>query len=71
MVGGAAEIAAAIEVAAGLIVSPLVTTDFTGAVEAMCSEKAHVGALTTFNHMVVYTHGCAKVTVVSVSFGGT
>ncbi len=58
--GGAAEIAAAIEVAAGLIVSPLVTTDFTGAVEAMCSEKAHVGALNIFNHTLVNARGCPE-----------
>ncbi|MEJ2350889.1 MAG: PhnD/SsuA/transferrin family substrate-binding protein, partial [Anaerolineales bacterium] len=56
---GADEIAAAIEDATGLIVEPRVTTDFTGAVEAMCSGEAHIGALNTFNYVVAKARGCA------------
>jgi ABC-type phosphate/phosphonate transport system substrate-binding protein len=68
---GADEIAAAIEDATGLIVEPKVTTDFTGAVEAMCSGEAHIGALNTFNYVVAHARGCADVALASERFGST
>ncbi len=68
---GAEEIAQAIEDATGLIVEPLVTTDYTGAVEAMCSGEAHMGALNTFNYVVASQRGCAEVAVASARFGST
>ncbi|MEJ2264532.1 MAG: phosphate/phosphite/phosphonate ABC transporter substrate-binding protein [Anaerolineales bacterium] len=68
---GADEIAAAIEDATGLIVEPRVTTDFTGAVEAMCSGEAHIGALNTFNYVVAKARGCADVALASERFGST
>ena len=42
---GADEIAAEIEEATGLVVVPLVTTDFTSAVEAMCRGDVGIGAV--------------------------
>ncbi|MFQ5407839.1 MAG: phosphate/phosphite/phosphonate ABC transporter substrate-binding protein, partial [Anaerolineales bacterium] len=68
---GAEEIAAAFEDATGLVVTPLVTTDYTGAVEAMCNGEAHMGALNTFNYVVASQRGCADVAVASVRFGST
>jgi ABC-type phosphate/phosphonate transport system substrate-binding protein len=68
---GADEIAAAIEDATGLIVEPRVTTDFTGAVEAMCSGEAQIGALNTFNYVVAHARDCADVALASERFGST
>ncbi len=68
---GAEDIAAAIEDQTGLIVVPLVTTDYTGAVEAMCNDEAHMGALNTFNYILANARGCADVMVASVRFGST
>jgi phosphonate transport system substrate-binding protein len=68
---GADEIAAAIEEQTGLIVVPLVTTDFTSAVEAMCNGEAHMGALNTFNYVLASARGCAEVMLASVRFGST
>ncbi len=71
VLAGADEIAAAIEEATGLVVEPLVTTDYTGAVEAMCNGEAHMGALNTFNYVLAHARGCAEVEVASVRFGST
>ena len=71
VLSGADDIAAAIEDETGLIVTPQVTTDFTAAVEAMCSEEAHIGALNTFNYVVAKERGCAEVALASERFGTT
>ncbi len=68
---GAEEIAAVFEEEAGLIVEPLVTTDYTGAVEAMCSGEADMGALNTFNYVLANARECAEVALASVRFGST
>jgi phosphonate transport system substrate-binding protein len=68
---GAEEIAAVFEEETGLIVVPLITTDFTGAVEAMCSGEAHMGALNTFNYVLANARGCADVGLASVRFGSS
>lgn len=68
---GAEDIAAALEEETGLVVSPIISTDFTGAVEAMCSGEAHIGALNTFNYLVAAGRDCAEVGVASVRFGST
>lgn len=71
VLAGAEEIAAAIEAETGLIVSPVVSTDFSAAVEAMCNNEAHIGALNTFNYILASAKGCAEVGVASVRFGST
>jgi len=71
VLAGADEIAAQIEAETGLIVEPLVTTDYTGAVEAMCNGEAHMGALNTFNYVLASARGCADVSIASVRFGST
>jgi polar amino acid transport system substrate-binding protein len=68
---GAEEIAAVFEEETGLIVEPLITTDYTGAVEAMCSGEAHMGALNTFNYVLAHARECADVALASVRFGST
>ena len=68
---GAEDIAAALEEETGLVVTPIISTDFTGAVEAMCSGEAHIGALNTFNYLVAAGRDCADVGVASVRFGST
>ena len=71
VLSGADEIAAAIEDETGLVVKPLVTTDYTGAVEAMCSGEAQIGALNTFNYVLAHERGCADVALASERFGST
>jgi phosphonate transport system substrate-binding protein len=71
VLAGADEIAQAIEDQTGLVVVPLVTTDYTGAVEAMCNGEAHLGALNTFNYVLANARGCAEVAVASSRFGST
>ncbi len=68
---GAEEIAAKFEEDTGLIVTPLITTDYTGAVEAMCSGEAHMGALNTFNYVLAHARECADVALASVRFGSS
>ena len=68
---GADDIAAAVEEQTGLVIEPLVTTDYTGAVEALCSGEAHMGALNTFNYVLANARGCAEVELASVRFGST
>jgi phosphonate transport system substrate-binding protein len=71
VLAGAEEIAAAIEAETGIVITPLVTSDFTGAVEAMCNGEAHMGALNTFNYVLASARGCAEVAVASVRFGSS
>lgn len=69
VLAGAADIAAAIEESSGLVVTPVVSTDFTAAVEAMCNHEAQMGALNTFNYVVAHQRECADVGLVSLRFG--
>lgn len=71
VLAGAEEIAAAVEESTGLVVTPVVTTDYTAAVEAMCNGEAHMGALNTFNYVVAHERGCADVALASVRFGSS
>jgi phosphonate transport system substrate-binding protein len=71
VLAGADEIAAKIEDQTGLVVTPLVTTDYSAAVEAMCNGEAHMGALNTFNYVLANARGCADVALVSSRFGST
>ena len=69
VVAGAEQIAAAVEEATGYVITPVVTTDYTAAVEAMCNGEAHIGALNTFNYVLAHERGCADVRLASVRFG--
>lgn len=69
VLAGAEEIAAQVEAETGIVIEAVVTTDYTAAVEAMCSGEAHIGALNTFNYIVANERGCAEVELASVRFG--
>ncbi|UYN90335.1 MAG: phosphate/phosphite/phosphonate ABC transporter substrate-binding protein [Anaerolineales bacterium] len=71
VLSGASGIAAAVEEATGYVIEPVISTDFTAAVEAMCSGEAQMGALNTFNYIVAKQRGCAEVGLVSMRFGST
>ncbi|MDA1329716.1 MAG: phosphate/phosphite/phosphonate ABC transporter substrate-binding protein [Chloroflexi bacterium] len=71
VIAGAEQIAAAIEEATGYVITPVVTTDYTAAVEAMCNGEAHMGALNTFNYVLASARGCADVQLASQRFGST
>lgn len=71
VLSGAQEIAQAVEDATGYVIDPVVTTDFTAAVEAMCNGEAQMGALNTFNYVVAHERGCADVKIASVRFGSS
>ena len=71
VLSGADEIAQAIEDQTGLVVEPFVTTDYTAALEAMCSGEAHMGALNTFSYVIAKERACAEVALASARFGST
>jgi phosphonate transport system substrate-binding protein len=71
VLSGAQGIAAAVEAATGLVIEPVITTDFTAAVEAMCNGEAQMGALNTFNYIVAHQRGCAEVGLASLRFGSS
>lgn len=71
VLSGAEGIAAAVESATGYVIEPVISTDFTAAVEAMCSGEAQMGALNTFNYIVAKQRDCAQVGLVSMRFGST
>jgi phosphonate transport system substrate-binding protein len=66
---GADDLAALISAQTGLSVEAVVATDYSAAVEAMCSEEAEIGALNTFSYILAKERGCAEVGVVSVRRG--
>lgn len=71
VLAGAQEIAQSVEDATGYVIEPVVTTDYTAAVEAMCSGEAQMGALNTFNYVVAKQRGCAEVALASLRFGSS
>ncbi|NQU30268.1 MAG: phosphate/phosphite/phosphonate ABC transporter substrate-binding protein, partial [Anaerolineae bacterium] len=71
VVTGFEEVAAMIFDETGLVVQPLVATEYAGVIEAMCSDppKAHMSSLATFSYILAAERGCADVSLVSVRFG--
>ena len=71
VVTGFEEVAAMIFDETGLVVQPLVATEYAGVIEAMCSDppKAHMASLATFSYILAAERGCADVALVSVRFG--
>jgi phosphonate transport system substrate-binding protein len=55
----------------GLVIESFVTTEYAGAIEAMCSDppQAHMASLATFAYMLASERGCAEAELVSVRFG--
>jgi phosphonate transport system substrate-binding protein len=71
VVTGFEEVAAMIFDETGLVVQPLVATEYAGVIEAMCSDppKAHMASLATFSYILAAERGCADVSLVSVRYG--
>ena len=71
VVTGFEEVASMIYDETGLVVKPLVATEYAGVIEAMCSDppKAHMASLATFSYILAHERGCADVALVSVRFG--
>ena len=71
VVTGFEEVAAMIFDETGLVVQPLVATEYAGVIEAMCSDppKAHMASLATFSYILASERGCADVSLVSVRYG--
>jgi len=55
----------------GLVIEPMVATEYAGVIEAMCSDppKAHMASLATFSYILAAEKGCADVSLVSVRYG--
>jgi len=71
VVSGFEELAAMIFDETGLVITPLVATEYAGVIEAMCSDpaKAHMASLATFSYILANDKGCAEAALVSVRFG--
>jgi len=71
VVTGFEEVATMIFDETGLVVQPLVATEYAGVIEAMCSDppKAHMSSLATFSYILASDKGCADVGLVSVRYG--
>ncbi|MGC9468419.1 MAG: phosphate/phosphite/phosphonate ABC transporter substrate-binding protein [Anaerolineae bacterium] len=68
---GAEELAALLEEETGLFFDILVTTEYAGAIEAMCAEppEAHMGSLATFSYVLANERCGVEAALVSVRFG--
>jgi phosphonate transport system substrate-binding protein len=53
----------------GLVIEPFVSTSNAAAIEALCSGKAHMGALNTFSTVVAIQRGCVEVNLVALRYG--
>lgn len=55
----------------GLVIEPLVATEYAGVIEALCADppKAHMASLATFSYILAAESGCADVALVSVRYG--
>jgi basic membrane protein A and related proteins len=71
VIAGAEPIAAYIEEETGLVVKPIIPTDYTAQQEAMCSEEAHMAALNTFGYVRSKERGCADAALASARYGST
>jgi len=71
VVAGFEEVASMIEERTGLVIDPLVATEYAGVIEAMCADpaRAQMGSLATFAYILAAERGCAEVALVSTRFG--
>lgn len=53
----------------GVVIEPFVAASYTAAIEAMCSEQAHMGALATFSYILAAEKECADAALVSTRYG--
>ncbi len=71
VLAGAEPIAQYVEEKTGIVIKPVVPTDYTAQQEAICSGEAHMAALNTFGYIRAHARGCADVALVSVRYGST
>jgi phosphonate transport system substrate-binding protein len=73
VVSGFEQIAALVQAETGLVIEPLVATEYAGVIEAMCSDpaKAQIGSLATFAYILASERGCAEVGMVAQRFGSS
>jgi phosphonate transport system substrate-binding protein len=71
VVTGFEELAGLVFDETGLVIEPLVATEYAGVIEALCADppKAHMASLATFSYILAVEKGCADVALVSVRFG--
>ena len=71
VVAGFEEVAALIFEETGLVIEPLVATEYAGVIEALSSEppQAHMASLATFAYILAAERGVAEAELVSVRFG--
>ncbi len=71
VVSGFDQIAQAVYKETGLVIKPMVATEYAGVIEALCSDppKAQMASLATFSYILAHEKGCAEVELVSVRFG--
>jgi phosphonate transport system substrate-binding protein len=55
----------------GLVIEPLVATEYAGVIEALCADppKAQMASLATFAYILAAEKGCAEVDLVATRFG--
>lgn len=71
VLAGADPIAQYVEEQTGLVIKPIIPTDYTAQQEAMCSGEAQMAALNTFGYVRANERGCADAALASVRFGST
>jgi phosphonate transport system substrate-binding protein len=73
VISGFEDIANMIFEETGLVIEPLVATEYAGVIEAMCSDppKAQIGSLATFAYILASEKGCAEAELVATRFGST
>ncbi len=69
VLAGASELTDLVQQESGIYIKPVVATDFSGVVEAVCNGEAQMAALNTFSYILAHSRGCADVGLVSVRFG--
>jgi phosphonate transport system substrate-binding protein len=55
----------------GLVIDTFVATDYTAAIEALCSGKAQMGSLATFAAITAADRGCAYPALVATRYGSS
>ncbi|MFN2236707.1 MAG: phosphate/phosphite/phosphonate ABC transporter substrate-binding protein [Anaerolineales bacterium] len=71
VVSGFEEVAGMLYDETGLVIQPLVATEYAGVIEALCSDppKAQMASLATFSYILAAEKGCAEAALVSVRYG--
>jgi phosphonate transport system substrate-binding protein len=69
VLAGATELTDLVQKDTGIYITPIVATDYSAVVEAVCNGKAQMAALNTFGYILASSRGCANVGVVSTRFG--